>query len=117
VWGIALAAYRYGGKRRAERIVESDRQPSLLIALCRSGWYLDYLYDLLIVRPYKHIAETLWKRVDEGAIDRSINSFAAMLGSTGQWLGNWGRGKLSAYILSMAAGAALVIVYMAWAAQ
>jgi NADH-quinone oxidoreductase subunit L len=117
VWGISLAAYRYGGKGRAERIAESDRQPFLLIALCRNGWYLDHLYDLLIVRPYKRIAEMLWKRVDEGVIDHTIDSFAAMLGSTGQWLGNWGRGKLSAYILSMAAGAALVIVYMAWAAQ
>jgi NADH-quinone oxidoreductase subunit L len=114
IWGIALAHFRYGGARRAERIADTEHQPSALALFCRNGWYLDSLYDLLLVRPYKQLAGILWKRVDEGMIDDSLDRFAALLGRTGQLLGSWGNGRVSTYIISMATGAVLVIAYMAW---
>ena len=117
LWGISLAGYRYGGKRREGTIAASKLGPSLLTAFCLHGWYLDRLNDLLIVRPYTRLAELLWKRVDEGVIDDSLDRFASILGRAGRLLGSLGSGRVSAYLLSMAAGAALLVVYVAWVAQ
>jgi NADH-quinone oxidoreductase subunit L len=35
-----------------------------------SGLYLDNLYRLIFVRPYEAVSEFLWRRVDEGVVDR-----------------------------------------------
>jgi NADH-quinone oxidoreductase subunit L len=115
-WGISLAGFRYGGNRRLDRIAESECQPEPLTAFCLHGWYLDSLYEFLIIRPFKQLATILWERVDEGVIDDSLDRFATLLGRTGRLLGSLGEGKVSAYILSMAIGAALIIAYMAWVA-
>ncbi|MBT0664697.1 NADH-quinone oxidoreductase subunit L [Geobacter pelophilus] len=114
VWGIALAHYRYGGERRNARVADMDNRATWLRSFCLNGWYLDRLYGLLLVRPYQRLAGILWEQVDEGAIDGSLDRFATFLGRAGRFLGSWGGGRVSAYLFSMAAGAALVIAYLAW---
>ena len=75
---------------------------------------MDALYNLLFVRPYVWLASVLWQRVDEGCLDDSLDLAATLLGRSGQWLGGWGQGRVSLSLLSMAAGAALLIVWLAW---
>jgi NADH-quinone oxidoreductase subunit L len=112
--GLALAHYRYGGRRRVARIADAERTPSLLTSYFLNGWHVDKLYDFLFVRPYKQIARFLWERVDEGGIDDSLDAVAALIGRTGRMLDSWGGGKVSSYIVSMAVGAALIFAYMVW---
>lgn len=112
--GLGLAHYRYSGRQRELRMLETAQPATGLTAFLLHGWYLDNLYALLFIRPYRWLSQTLWKRFDEGMIDASLDRLAALLGSIGQRLGSWGAGRISHYIFSLAAGAALIIAWLAW---
>ncbi len=112
--GFLVARVRYAGTARQSRISEATREPSGLTAFLLHGWYVDHLYRALIIRPYERLAGFLWQRVDEGIIDDSLDRFADLLGRTGQGLGRWTSGRVSVYLLSLAAGAALLVGYLAW---
>jgi NADH-quinone oxidoreductase subunit L len=78
------------------------------------GWYVDDLYRFLFIRPYEWLATFLWRRVDEGTIDRSLDRLANAFGWTGQGLGRWTSGRVSVYLASFAAGLALMLGWLAW---
>ncbi|HEY6007489.1 MAG TPA: NADH-quinone oxidoreductase subunit L, partial [Geobacteraceae bacterium] len=111
--GFLLARHRYGEARRAERLAAAEA-PSILSRFLLNGWYVDDLYRRLFIRPYERLARLLWERVDEGAIDGSLDRLADLLGRSGVRLGRWSTGRVSVYLLSFAAGAALILGYMAW---
>jgi NADH-quinone oxidoreductase subunit L len=112
--GMAAAWYRYGDASRELRLTEAALPASGVTAFLLHGWYVDNLYRLLFIRPFVYLSGFLWKRVDEGAIDGSIDRFAALLGRGGVLLGSWTCGRVSLYLLSFAAGAALLVGWMAW---
>jgi len=112
--GIVAAHIRYGGKARDLRIRESLAQPSPAVAFLLNGWYFDRLYHALFIRPYQVLACILWQRVDEGVIDDSLDRLAGGLGYSGSWLGRWSTGRVSLYLISFAAGTALILGYLAW---
>ena len=112
--GIGIAWLYYGGERRELCIARAKQPPSPLSAFLQAGWYLDNLYDMLFVRPFKRLSGYLWERVDEGILDNSLDSFSNLLGRSGQLLGKWGSGKVSAYMLSLAGGAAIMIAWFTW---
>jgi NADH-quinone oxidoreductase subunit L len=61
---IVLAYYLY--RRRPAREPAREGCHEFLF----SGMYLDHLYRLAFVRPYEAVSEFLWRRVDEGVVDR-----------------------------------------------
>jgi NADH-quinone oxidoreductase subunit L len=111
--GLAVAHYRYAGTRREVRIAEAET-PSALTRFLLNGWYVDDLYRVLFVRPYEVIARFLWERVDEGGIDASLDGLGSLAVKTGGGLGRWATGRVSAYLLSFAAGAAVIVGWLAW---
>lgn len=112
--GLAAAHLRYGGSRRDARIAEAAQPATGLTAFLQQGWYVDDLYRFLIIRPYERLAGFLWQRVDEGVIDDSLDRLADGLGKAGENLGRWSCGRVSVYLMSFAAGAALVAGWLAW---
>ena len=112
--GLVIAHFRYGGARRRSRLEEGLRPAAGMTAFLLSGWRFDDLYRFLFIRPYEALARILWVRVDEGVIDDSLDRLAAFLGWSGQWLGRWTTGRVSVYLLSFAAGLALVLAWLAW---
>ncbi len=111
--GLALARYRYGGAARAARVAEAER-PSSLTRFLYHGWYVDDLYRALFIRPYVRLSRFLWERVDEGIIDDGLDRLADGCGSAGTRLGSWTAGRVSVYVVSLAAGAALLLAWLAW---
>lgn len=112
--GLFAAHLRYGGKAREQRIQESRSQPSATTSFLLNGWYFDRLYHAVLIRPYQTLAGILWQRFDEGVIDDTLDRMAGGLGTSGSWLGRWSTGRVSVYILSFAAGGALMLGYLAW---
>ncbi|AJE02065.1 NADH-quinone oxidoreductase subunit L [Geobacter pickeringii] len=112
--GLAVAHLRYGGARRQKRLEDAAAEPRGITAFLLNGWYVDSLYRTLIVRPYETLAGFLWRRVDEGVIDDSLDRLAGVTGAAGQALGRWSCGRVSVYILSFAAGLALILGWLAW---
>ncbi len=111
---IAWLYYGYGGRRREIRIAGAQQPPSRLVAFLQAGWYFDWLYERLFIRPFASMAGILWQRVDEGTIDDSLDWTALQFGRSGQFLGKWGRGRISVYMLSLVAGATLMLGWFAW---
>jgi NADH-quinone oxidoreductase subunit L len=111
--GFLFVHARYGGARR-EKAIEAAGAPSVVTLFFRAGWRFDDLYRLLFIRPYGLLARFFWERVDEGGIDDSFDRLAKLLGRAGQGLGSWTTGRVSVYLLSMAAGLAMIMGYLAW---
>ncbi len=112
--GIGVAWLCFGRQGREVRITRAEQPASGVTAFLQAGWYVDTLYQFLFIRPYKWLSAILWERMDEGVIDDSLDRMAVGLGRTGQLLGRWGGGRISAYMLSLAGGATLTIVWFAW---
>ena len=81
--GILLAWRLYGGRRNLageEAIIA--RFPRLHRMLANK-YYVDELYDTLVVRPLAGLARTLWKAVDKVLIDGGIHLGAFLVELTG----------------------------------
>jgi NADH-quinone oxidoreductase subunit L len=81
--GIIFAWQTYGGdKGLAKGRVWAERFP-LLHRLLLNKWYVDEIYDALIVRPLAMISRFFWKVVDTFVIDGAINAGAFLTELTG----------------------------------
>jgi NADH-quinone oxidoreductase subunit L len=111
--GLIIAWLCYSGKRRAKSRAQAEETPGRITAFLQAGWYVDDLYRVLFICPYKWLASVLWLRLDEGVIDDTLDRTAFGFGRLGQFLGRWGSGRISHYMLSLATGAALMIGWFA----
>src|SRR5690606_31813687 len=66
--GIGLAVLLYLRRTDIPGMVSKAIRPLYKGSL--NKWYIDELYDLLFVRPARFLGNFLWKRGDEGTIDR-----------------------------------------------
>jgi len=114
VAGLLVAHIRFGGARRQARLAAAAQPAQGITAFFLHGWYLDDLYRLLFIRPFGALSRFFWNRVDEGGIDDNLDRLAMFFGRTGELLGRWTSGQVSLYLLSFAAGATLIVVYLAW---
>jgi NADH-quinone oxidoreductase subunit L len=109
--GLAVAHVRYGGGRWRER---TQPYPEAITAFLANGWYFDRLYRFLFVVPFERIAGFLRTGVEDGAVIPSLDRLAGLASRGGEVLGKWSCGRISPYLVSFAAGAALLLGYMAW---
>ncbi|MEW6543410.1 MAG: NADH-quinone oxidoreductase subunit L [Nitrospirota bacterium] len=76
-------------------------------------WYVDEAYDATIVRPTLTLADRLWKKVDVGMIDATVNGVASLIGWCGLVLRFLQSGQTQHYALGMAMGAVFILtVYL-----
>jgi NADH-quinone oxidoreductase subunit L len=72
-------------------------------------WYVDELYDTLIVRPVVNGSQALWRFVDVGIVDGTANGLGALARGLG-WVGSrLQTGNLNVYALAIVAGALLIL--------
>ena len=110
--GMAVAHFRYSGKHREARFAEAA-SPSALVRFLLNGWYVDTLYDLILVRPFAAVARFLHDRVETG-IDAGLDETGSIAERSGESLGRWATGRVSVYLFSFAAGAAVIVGWLAW---
>ena len=72
-------------------------------------WYLDELYDAVIVRPLKALSAFLWKIVDVGIIDGAVNGVAYGIGAVSQRLRHVQTGLVANYALAIALGMVVLL--------
>ncbi len=107
--GIA-AAWRFLTPAALKPAAEAPAETGLQQVLLRK-WYVDEIYDALIVRPLVWLSNAvLWRRVDAGAIDAvGVNGsarFARGLGLIGSWLQT---GHVGTYVFFFVVGALLLL--------
>lgn len=111
--GLGLACLRYTGQRRAESL-RREEAGSSTIEFLLNGWYLDDLYRLLFIRPFVVLSCFLWKRVDETAIDGTLDGLARFTVRLGELPAAWSTGRVATSLFALAGGATVVLGYVVW---
>jgi NADH-quinone oxidoreductase subunit L len=108
--GIGIAAYFFLINRRASDGIASAAAPIRTLLL--NKYYVDELYDAVIVMPIKRISEAvLWKGVDAGLIDGTVNGTGRVVRESGGLLRLLQTGSIRAYAASLFLGVVLVLGY------
>jgi NADH-quinone oxidoreductase subunit L len=81
--GIYLAWANYGGNKGLARGNAWAARVPVLHRLLLNKWYVDEIYDRLIVRPLAALSRFFWKAVDTFVIDGAINAGAFLTELTG----------------------------------
>jgi NADH-quinone oxidoreductase subunit L len=73
-------------------------------------WYVDEIYDAIVVRPVMNGSRALWRYVDVGIVDRTANGLGSIARGLG-WVGSrLQTGNLNVYALAIVAGAVLILL-------
>ncbi|MGH9088248.1 MAG: NADH-quinone oxidoreductase subunit L [Acidimicrobiales bacterium] len=102
---LALGVAWFLWRRRTDR-------PALEPAFLQRVWYWDDFYDALIGRPGQALARTFATVVDAQVIDGAVNGMAALVRITGTGARRLQSGFVRNYVLGVALGMAVVIVFM-----
>jgi NADH-quinone oxidoreductase subunit L len=112
--GLGLAWSRYTGDRRAASLATESGEAPFFIRFLQSGWMLDDLYRLLIIRPFVWLAGVLWKTGDEAGIDGTLDGLARLTVKLGGLPAGWSTGRVATALYGIAGGVAVVLVYLVW---
>ncbi len=83
----------------------------LIYKLLLNKYYVDEIYYALFVNSTKKISVQLWKRVDAGVIDGSVNGIARLVGGFGSVLRLLQTGYIRNYAFYIVIGCIFIIVY------
>jgi NADH-quinone oxidoreductase subunit L len=108
--GILLAWLLY--MSRPVRPEAIGRPRTALLALLLNAYYVDRLYDTVVVRPLFAISEFLARAVDLGVIDRAVNGIGAAVLGWARGLRRVQTGYLVNYALTMLVGAVALIGFL-----
>jgi NADH-quinone oxidoreductase subunit L len=110
--GLLAAYYIYGPKDAfGWRGIDASTQPGPA-GLFFSGFGLDRLYAVLLVRPYQATARFLWRIVDELILDRSVVGSVRIFPLISGWIRGWTTGLLSTSLTMMALGLAALLAFL-----
>jgi NADH-quinone oxidoreductase subunit L len=105
---IALSTIWLG---RQERKPATETPPYRGFAkVLYNKWYVDEIYDAAVVRPVMNASRALWRYVDMGIVDRTVNGLGSLARGLG-WVGSrLQTGNLNVYALAIVAGAILILL-------
>jgi NADH-quinone oxidoreductase subunit L len=109
--GLLLARHRYGGGRWRGL---QDGPLAGTAAFLSNGWYFDDLYRVVFLVPFEKCARILGKLIEEKIIFSFPERLGEIVARSGEVLGKWSHGRVSLYLTSFAAGAALLLVWVMW---
>ncbi|MCB2227941.1 MAG: NADH-quinone oxidoreductase subunit L [Desulfarculaceae bacterium] len=104
---IGLAVWLYRG-------VGTEPKPAVWREALFHAFYVDRLYERVLVRPYRATADFLWKQFDDGGLDLGFTTLGQGLGIFSRGLAAWAGGRLSVYLLMILLALALILVVLAW---
>jgi NADH-quinone oxidoreductase subunit L len=111
--GIAIAVFFFLRNRAAADSV-ADRLRGVHRVLLNK-YYVDEIYDAAIVQPIRIVSqEGLWKRVDAGLIDGTVNGIAGTVGGLSSELRKVQTGSVRAYAASLFLGVVAILGYYLW---
>lgn len=107
---VSYGLYRPGGSRR-EAALDMTRPAS---GILYSAFYVDNLYEAVIVRPALWIADVVGHGIDPNFVDGAVNGVA----SVADWVGGGVRGLhdglIRRYALSIVIGVVAFLAYFVW---
>jgi NADH-quinone oxidoreductase subunit L len=108
--GVVLAWFMYLSAPPRPSLIGQPRTP--LHRLLLSAYYVDWLYDRIIVRPLFALSEFLARVVDLGIIDGLVNATGRAVQGWATGLRRLQTGYIVNYALTMLIGAVLVVGFL-----
>ena len=104
------AGYRATLRRRTTPAAEAPEETGFARLLNRN-YYVDEIYDAMIVRPLVWLSRTvLWRGVDQGVVDGAAVNGTAKLSQGLGWLGSrLQTGQVGVYVVLFLAGAVWIL--------
>ncbi len=104
--GIVLAWFKY------RNWTPVARPKGVLHKFAADKFYLDEIYNVIIVRPVKNISQyLLWRFLDSSVIDGIVNGMAFIVRAIAGSLRRLQTGIVQSYILSMVVGIVIFLAY------
>jgi NADH-quinone oxidoreductase subunit L len=111
--GIGLAWFFW--RRRPDIPAGMVRSAGGLYRLLLNKYYVDEIYDAVIVQPIKLVSSgMLWKGVDAGLIDGAVNGVGAMVSAGSSVLRRLQTGSIRTYSASLFLVAVLILGWYLW---
>jgi NADH-quinone oxidoreductase subunit L len=88
---------------------ESDEPAGGVRSLLYRKWYVDELYDRVIVRPVVAGSRFLWKVVDAGVVDGMVNAVGSLSRAFGFVGSMFQTGAVNTYAFILTAGVVLIL--------
>jgi NADH-quinone oxidoreductase subunit L len=109
---VILLSFRAFASRKVE---EAGAAPPVgLAGILYNKWYIDELYDRVVVRPLLALWRGCWQIVDVRLIDGSINGMAGGARLVG-WFGSlFQTGRVSTYLFFFVTGVLVIIGSLLW---
>jgi NADH-quinone oxidoreductase subunit L len=110
IGGILLARSLYaGGAAGATRLRAGWGG---LHRLLSGKYFVDEIYNTLVVRPIRAFSDFLWKVIDVAGIDGFVNGVGGFFRGTGDELRRWQNGLARSYAMAIMAGVLLLIAFV-----
>ncbi len=75
-------------------------------------YYVDEIYDFLIVKPVKAISAFLEDRGERNGIDFAVDEAAAQVREASRYISWWQNGKVGMYALNMVGGMVVALLFV-----
>jgi NADH-quinone oxidoreductase subunit L len=108
--GIGLAYYLWLVNRGAADALARSFAP--IYRLLLGKYYVDEIYDAAVVQPVKAVSTVgLWKGVDAGLIDGTVNGVGLAVSSTSSVLRRTQTGSIRTYAFALFSGVVAILAY------
>ncbi len=108
-FGILVAYFMYIVNR--EIPVALAEKYAFVHRLLLNKWYIDELYDLVIISPLRGFSYFLWRGVDVGVIDGIVNGVARIVGWSSSAVRYIQTGYIQSYAVSIIFGTVVLLGY------
>lgn len=107
---VAILGYLYVVYGKKENLPVADEAQTGLTRLLANKFYVDELYDRVIVGPLESLSRILHYYVDVWGIDGAVNGIGAGVRSVGAFFRRLQNGNIEYYLLGMTAGIVLLLL-------
>ena len=110
IGGIATAALVYQVSKDRIELMKEALAP--LYDLVFHKYYIDEIYDLLIVKPTKAIGAFMEEKAEKQGIDFAVDEVGFQVKEVSRGIGFWQSGRIRTYALNMVAGMVIILLFV-----
>ena len=110
IGGIATAALLYQVSKDRIELIKEAFAP--LYDLVFHKYYIDEIYDLLIVKPTKAIGAFMEEKAEKQGIDFAVDEVGFQVKEVSRRISFWQSGRIRTYALNMVAGMVIILLFV-----
>ena len=110
IGGIATAALVYQVSKDRIELLKEAFAP--LYDLVFNKYYIDEIYDLLIVNPTKAIGVFMEEKAEKQGIDFAVDEVGFQVKEVSRRISFWQSGRIRSYALNMVAGMVIILLFV-----